>query len=185
MKLYRVLPYRPDAAEGERGHPLFVPAPSGAGRVDSPGNYDVLYLSSAPAGAVAEAFGGIPLWTAAMLRTPSFQRGYRAVATYELPDRLSILDLDDADALKRLRLRPSDVVTRDRAVTQRWALAAYLERRWIGVRWWSYYDPNWYSYALWDRRRLTLSGVEALSLDHPAVAEAAAVLQRPMRPKDV
>ena len=107
-----------------------------------------------------------------------------AVATYELPDRASILDLDDADALKRLRLRPSDVVTRDRAVTQRWALAAYLERRWIGVRWWSYYDPNWYSYALWDRRRLTLSGVEALSLDHPAVAEAAAVLQRPMRPKD-
>ncbi len=155
-----------------------MPRPTGAGRIDSPGSYSVLYLSSAPAGAVAEAFGGVPLWTAAMLETPSLERGRRALASYELPDRAGVLDLDDPDALKRLGLRPSDIVTRDRAVTQRWALAAYREHRWIGVRWWSYYDPRWYSYGLWDRRHLTVTGVEPLSLDHPAVVDAATVLRR-------
>lgn len=182
MKLYRVLPFRPDATDRQPGHPLFVPIPSGAGRVDSPGNYSVLYLSNAPAGAAAEAFGGIPLWTAAMFRTPSLERGSRALASYELPDGASVLDLDDADALKRLHLRPSDVVTRDRAVTQRWALAAYQEGRWIGVRWWSYHDPKWYSYGLWDHRQLSLMQVDALTIRHPALVEAAAVLQRVLPP---
>lgn len=178
MKLHRVLPFRLNATDGQPGRPLFVPTPSGAGRVDSPGNYSVLYVSSEPAGAAAEAFGGIPVWTAAMFRTPSLERGFRALASYQLSDGASVLDLDDADVLKRLRLRPSHVVTRDRAVTQRWALSAYLERRWIGVRWWSYYDARWYSYALWDRRELSVISVEALSLEHLAVAEAANVLGR-------
>lgn len=113
-----------------------------------------------------------------MLETPSLERGHRALGTYELPDRAGVLDLDDPDALKRLGLRPSDVVTRDRLVTQRWALAAYRDHRWIGVRWWSYYDPRWYSYGLWDRRYLTVTGVEPLTLEHPAVLEAATVLPR-------
>ena len=179
MRLYRVLPFRGDATEGQPGHPLFIPTPTGAGRVDAPGTYSVLYVSDAPAGAVAEAFGGVPLWTPAMFDKPSFERGRRALATYELPDQAAVLDLDDPDALKRLGLRPSDVVTRDRAVTQRWALAAYREHRWIGVRWWSYYDPRWHSFALWDRLELTVVGVEALSLEHSSAVEAAIVLGRP------
>ncbi len=182
MRLYRVLPFRADAAEGQPGHPLYSPTPKGTGRVDAPGTYTVLYLSSAPAGAVAEAFGGIPLWTSAMFDKPFLGRGQRALATYELPDRASVLDLDDPEALQRLGLRPSDVVTRDRDVTQRWALMAYRERRWTGVRWWSYYDPRWYSYGLWDRRHLAVIGVERLSLEHPAVVEAASVLHRPRSP---
>lgn len=178
MRLYRVLPFRPDATAGRPGHPLFVPTPQGAGRADSPDAYTVLYVSDAPAGAAAEAFGGIPQWTQEMFDTPSLPGGRRALATYELSDEAPVLDLDDADALKRLGLRPSDVVTRDRTITQRWALAAYLERRWVGVRWWSYHDPGWHSYALWDRRHLVPIGVEALGIDHPVIAEAAAVLQR-------
>jgi hypothetical protein len=182
LKRYRVLPFRADAGEGQPGHPLFIPTPSGAGRVDAPGTYSVVYVSSAPAGAVAEAFGGIPLWTSAMLDRPSLERSRRALAAYELPAEAPVLDLDDPDELKRLGLCPSDVVTRDRDVTQRWAVAVYREHQWIGVRWWSYYDPRWYSYGLWDRRDLSVIGVEALSLEHPAVVEAATVLRRPMRP---
>ena len=182
MRLYRVLPFRPEAADGEPGHPLFVPSTQGAGRADSPGAYTVLYLSDAPAGAAAEAFGAIPLWTETMFEKPSLQNGRRALATYDLRDEAPVLDLDDAKALQRLGLRPSDVVTRDRTVTQRWALAVYLERRWAGVRWWSYHDPDWHSYALWDRRQLSPIGVERLSIAHPVIIEAAAVLQRVLPP---
>ena len=179
MRLYRVLPFRPEAADGRPGHPLFVPSTQGAGRADSPGAYTVLYLSDAPAGAAAEAFGAIPLWTETMFEKPALLNGRRALAAYELRDEAPVLDLDDAKALQRLGLRPSDVVTRDREVTQAWALQAFKNKRWIGVRWWSYYDPRWYSYGLWDRRQLTVTGVEPLSLDHPAVVEAATVLRRP------
>lgn len=156
-----------------------MPRPSGRGRIDSPGHYDVLYLSSAAAGAVAEAFGRLMPWTASMLRVPAMPDAARAIARCELADRARVLDLDDPDALKELGIRPSDVVTRDREVTQAWALRAFRQKRWIGVRWWSYYDPRWYAYGLWDRRQLTVGGVEPLSLDHPAVIEAATILRRP------
>jgi len=180
LRLYRVCPFRADATAEQPGHPLFVPHPKGAGRIDSPASYSVLYLSSAPGGAVAEAFGSLPRWTAAMFDTPSLVRGSRALATYDLADPSGVLDLDDPDALKRLGLRPSDIVTRDRLVTQRWALAAYREHRWIGVRWWSYYDPRWHSYGLWDISSLRLTGTEILGLGHAAIVEAAGVLGRPL-----
>lgn len=181
MLLYRVLPWLADAAEGEPGHPLYVPEPSGSGRADNPGRYGALYLSDAEAGAVAEAFGNLRLWTPRMFVRPDLPGSVRALATYALRDAAAIFDLDAADALKALRLRPSDVVTRDRAVTQRWALAVYEMRRWSGLRWWSYYEPRWHSYAIWDIDALTLApGIaRALTIDDAAVVDAAEVLCRP------
>jgi hypothetical protein len=33
----------------------------------------------------------------------------------------------------------------------RWVAQRIYERReWMGVRWWSYYDPRWVSAGLWD-----------------------------------
>ena len=155
-----------------------MPRPSGRGRIDSPGDYDVLYLSSAPAGAIAEGFGRLTAWTDSMLRVPTMPGADRVIARFELADSARVLDLDDLDSLRELGIRPSDVVTRDREVTQAWALRAFRRKRWIGIRWWSYYDPRWYAYGLWDRRQLTASGVEPLTLDHPAAVEAARVLGR-------
>ena len=49
----------------------------------------------------------------------------------------------------------------------------------MGVRWWSYYDPRWGSFGLWDTSSLTVEEAEVLdSVDHPAFAEAADVLWR-------
>ena len=117
-----------------------------------------------------------------MFESPARPRARRALGRYELAERASVLDLDDAVTLRELGLRPSEVVSPDRTVTQRWARAIVDKRRWVGVRWWSYYDPRWYSYGLWDRRHLTVTGVEPLSLEHPAVVAAATVLQRPRSP---
>lgn len=181
MHLHRVFPHVANTAIGEPGHALHVPVPQGAGRVDNPARYEVLYVSSAAAGAVAEAFGNLSVWTPRMFEVPAPRGGRRALAAFALPDDAPILDLDDPAALASLGLRPSDIVTRDRQVTQGWSLRAFERHEWIGLRWWSYYDARWYSYGLWDRRRLRLDNVETLSLEHPAVVEAAEVLRRPRR----
>jgi hypothetical protein len=53
--LYRVFPFHPDSSADKPGGALYVP-PQGAGRIDNPDLYTVLYLSDAPVGAIAEAF---------------------------------------------------------------------------------------------------------------------------------
>lgn len=183
MLLYRVFPWLTAAREGEPGHPLYASPLQGGGRADDPEHYLTLYLSSAPAGAVAEAFGNLGTWAAAMFARPDLPGSVRSLATCELADDAPICDLDDPATLVRLGLRPSEVVTRDTAVTQRWALRIYRERRWIGVGWWSYYDPRWRSYALWDRVGLSVRQVERLSLEHPAIVEASTIIRRPVRPR--
>jgi hypothetical protein len=160
---------------------MFVPPSTGAGRVDNPGLYDVLYLGDSAAGAMAEAFGWSPAWDASLFRgSPALPDSVRALATYELDDaRAEVCDLDDAARLVDLQLRPSDVVTRERAVTQRWAADIHHRNAYVGVRWWSYYDPRWGSYGLWDVRALRVVAVTTLDdVDQPDFVLAAEVLNR-------
>lgn len=180
MRLYRVFSYLASAQAGEPGHLLYVSPVQGRGRVDNPDHYRALYLSSAPAGAVAEAFGTLKTWTPDMFIRPELPGSERALGTYTVPDDARILDLDDPAALVTLGLRPSDVVTRQIKVTQRWALRIFEQRRWVGVGWWSYYDPRWHSYAIWERGVVRRGAVEPLSLDDPVVTEASEVLRRPL-----
>lgn len=181
--LYRVLPYLGSARPGEPGHPLFVPPSSGSARVDNPGVYDTLYAGDDPAGAVAEAFGWATTWQSALLRgPPSLPASVRALATYEFAASTVLCDLDDAPRLVQLALRPSQVITRDRGVTQAWALTLFGRGEFAGVRWWSYYDSGWGSFGLWDTATLAVTQVSELTLDHPAVIEAAHVINRIIRP---
>ena len=176
--LYRVFPYLESAAANEPGGPLYVPPPGG-GRIDNPGAYSVLYASDAAAGAIAEAFGRFPEWTPAMLEgSPSLPGSARAIARYRLAEEAPVCNLDDPEQLKKLKLRPSDVVSRDYARTRAWARRIYDQHRWIGVRWWSYYDPRWGSFALWDAGQLVPDGVTLLGLDDLAVAEASRIIAR-------
>ena len=179
LRLYRVLPWAKTAAAGEPGHPLHLPRTQGAGRIDNPERYSVLYLGDSPVVAVAEAFADRAVWTPGMFEVPSQPGVRRALAAFEAKG-LNVLDLDDASSLLARGLRPSDVVTRERARTRRWALAAYEERAWDGIRWWSFHDPDGGAYGLWSAKTLALQRVEPLRVDHPAVVEAAAMLDRPV-----
>jgi len=181
--LYRVLPYLPSARPRSPGHPTYAPRSTGRSRVDNPGLYEVLYLGDSAAGAVAEAFGNLRSWDAGLFRgTPALPGSQRALVHYELSDGVGVCDMDDADRLVELGLRPSQVVTRDRTVTQGWAARIFEQGRFAGVRWWSYYDPRWGSFGLWDTADLRVVATEVLdSLDHPAVVEAADVLCRVIR----
>lgn len=179
MRVYRVLPWLESARLGEAGHPLYVSPRQVAGRLDNPDHYRVLYLAEDPVAAVAEAFGSFELWTPAMLSGPPALPGsVQALATYECPDELSLLNLDDANALLEWGLRPSEVVTRDRAATRAWALRVYESRRFAGVRWWSYYNPDWGVMGIWDSARLDVVATERLEVDSGALGEARATLMR-------
>lgn len=179
MNLYRVLPYQDSAARDQPGHPLYVPPSRGVARIDNPEIYDALYLGDTPAGAVAEAFGWMPQWDVGMLRGSRILPGsVRALATYRLAEYATLCDLDDAQRLIELGLRPSQVVTRDREVTQKWALQLFEARAHVGVRWWSYYDPRWGSVGLWDLRALTVVDVRVLALYDEEIVDAARTLVR-------
>ena len=176
--LYRVFPHVATAAGDEPGGAVYVP-PQGGGRLDNPGTYSILYLSDAPAGAIAEAFGRFPEWTEAILEpAPSLAGSARAIARFHLPDEAPVCNLDDAALLQSLDLRPSDVVTRDYARSRAWARKIYEQRKWFGVKWWSYYDSQWASFGLWDISRLKLEDVKLLRLDEPALLEASRTIAR-------
>jgi len=176
--LYRVFPYLEIAKATEPGGALCVPR-QGGGRLDNPGAYSVLYLSDAAAGAIAEAFGRFPAWTAAILEgSPALPGSVRAIARFHLADDAAVCNLDDPALLKALGLRPSGVVSRDYSRSRAWAQRIYNRRQWIGVRWWSYYDPQWTSFGLWNTGRLKLEDVWPLRLDDPALHDAGRAIRR-------
>ena len=181
MTLYRCFAWRegavPDAPDG----PLWFPRVfQGEGRHDNPDAYGCLYLSDRPESCIVEqlaAFRGQRL-IAPLLR----RRGLPlALARLEIDDRRELIDLDDPAVLKRERLQPSRVATRQRAVTQPQALELYRRHRSAaGLRWWSTWEALWVNVTIFDRaaRALSLRDVSALTLDHPAVREAADVFGR-------
>ncbi|MBC5800662.1 MAG: RES family NAD+ phosphorylase [Candidatus Eremiobacteraeota bacterium] len=184
MLLYRVFPYLASAAPHEAGGALHTRR-QGAGRIDNPSLYVILYASSEPAGAVAEVFGWRATWGTAMLAgMPKLPGSVQALATYEIDETKGaklLCDLDDATELVRRRLRPSTVISRDRAVSQAWARRLFMRSSWCGVSWWSYYDSRWRSIGLWEQATLTLVHVEPLTLQHPSILTAAPLLKRRLR----
>lgn len=187
MRLYRVVPWDDAARSGQPGHPLFVDVSrQGGGRADNPRHYQALCVSETPQGAVGEAFGDLAAWSEAMFEVPWSQPARRALVTCEAEPPPEVLDLDDARVLVDLGARPTDVVGRDRERTRELALSVWLQRRWAGLRWWSWWRPAWRNQVLWaephddDPWPLEVAGVEPLELGHPAVQLAAEFLRRPL-----
>lgn len=175
---YRVHPLWPDAEPGAKGHPLFVQR-GGTGRVDN-SEYATLYVADSPSCAIAEAFGTFGTWDSSLFEPrPGWPPGAEfVVTTYR--GSPTVVDLDDVGELTTLGIRPSRVVTRNRSHTQAWALAIHSSDRAHGVRWWSYYEPDWGSLGLWDVSELEVLESAVLSVRHPAVVQAASVMSRPL-----
>lgn len=183
MLVYRVFPYLTSARPGQPGHPLYEHLPQRGGRVDHP-DYYVWYLSRLAEAACGETFGNLGLWDPSMFEFPVVPGARRSLGVFELPDDLRVLDLDDPAQLVRLGLRPTQIVTRNLAVTQAWGHRIWAEtdahggRSWQAVSWWSYHRPVWPVLASWLRPDFVR--VEPLDLDHPAVIDAAKALHRPL-----
>jgi hypothetical protein len=174
--LYRCFAWNRDARRDGADGPLWFPRVfQGEGRHDNPEVYGCLYLADRPVSCIAEqltAFRGQRL-AASMLR----RRGLPlALAEIELKDNAMLVDLDDPVVLRRERLRPSRVATRDRSVTQPQALDLYGRHPGAaGLRWWSSWEALWTNVTLFDRAMpiLRLAGVRELTLEHPVLLEAA------------
>lgn len=175
-RLFRVFPYVAAARRGHEGSPLWRPTTQGSGRVDNPERYLVLYAADSAVGAIQERYARYSEWSEAMLASPSWPEARAALA--ELEADIDVLDLDDAKALARRSIRPSRIVTRDRSVTQRWALDVFEDDRWAGVRWWSSLDADRGSYGLWSVDGLRVRSATPLDAKHPAIQEAAETLAR-------
>ena len=81
-----------------------------------------------------------------------------------------------AVVLRREHLRPSQVATRQRLVTQPQARELHDKHPdTAGLRWWSSYEALWANVTLFDRAALMLRrlSVHALTVDDPVVVEAA------------
>jgi hypothetical protein len=174
--LYRCFAWSERARPGEQDGPLWFPREfQGEGRHDNPEVYGCLYLADREVSCVVEQlarFRGQRL-VAGMLR----RRGLPlALAELELDDAADVIDLDEPRVLVRERLRPSNVATRRREVTQPQALALHRKHEEAAaLRWWSSYEAQWANYTIFDRAapRLSLRAIRELSVEDPTVIEAA------------
>lgn len=176
MTLYRCFAWKRDArADAPDGALWFPRVFQGDGRHDNPDAYGCLYLADRAVSALVEqlaAFRGQRLM-ASMLR----RRGLPlAVARLELDAARGLIDLDDPAILSRERLRPSQVATRRRPITQAHALALFRRHRTAaGLRWWSTWEAQWTNVTLFDRAATGLRVVDVteVTLEHPDLLEAA------------
>ena len=179
MILYRCFAWSSRARTGQRGGPLWFPREfQGDGRPDNPDTYGCLYLADREASGVVEQlapFRGQQLH-------PSFlrRRGLPlSIAAIEVPDEAGVIDLDEPRVLRREALRPSQVATRYRTVTQPQALALHRAHPdAAAIRWWSTYESLWANYTVFDRAApaLRVRDVRALTVDDGAVVDAAELL---------
>jgi hypothetical protein len=179
--LYRCFAWNRRARPGQPDSPLWFPRVfQGDGRHDNPDVYGCLYLSDRE---VSVAVEQLARFRGQRLIEPMLVRRELplANAAIELPDNSDLVDLDDPVVLRRRRLRPSLVATRERSLTQPQALAVHRETEAAGLRWWSIFESQWANYTIFDRvgHRLAVQEVRALTLDDPAVAGAAEFLGLP------
>jgi RES domain-containing protein len=174
--LYRCAAWNRAASPREPDGPLWFPREfQGEGRHDNPGVYGCLYLADRAVSCLIEqlaAFRGQRL-SAPVLR----RRGLPlALAAIEFDDDLRLVDLDEPATLRRERLRPSRVATRERSISQPQALALHQRHpEAAGLRWWSCWEGLWANVTVFDRAApaLRLRDVRELTIDDPAVRDAA------------
>lgn len=159
---------------------MFVPL-GGDGRVDNPDLYRTFYASSHPEGAVAEKFGRIPIWESSLFTHPDGLP--YAIAQYALAPEARVFELDNAEHLQILGLRPSDVIRRDLPRSQEWGRRIFMFGAWDAISWWSFYGPQWQSFAVWNTERIKLAAEpQPLDVSNSFVVSAAASIVRLIRP---
>lgn len=180
MILWRLLPLVGDVAPSSPGGALWFPRElQGAGRHDNPELYGCLYLSESALSAVAEAlaqFRGAGVLTQGMLIRANLPL---ALVQVDCTGDQRLIDLDDPEVLTSTRLRPSQVATKARTVTQAYAARIFdTHPMAVGLRWWSTLEASLTNFTLYDRAASALRLIDStpLTLEHSATREAADLL---------
>jgi hypothetical protein len=151
----------------------------GGGRHDNPDLFGCLYVAEEAVSCVAELLA--PFRGTGKLLPSMLVRYGRplALASLELEEGVTVVDLDDPATLLATDLRPSQVATRRRGVTQRQAAEIYESHpEAVALRWWSTLESSWINWTVFDRVEdaLDVGEVAELTIDHPVVREAADLL---------
>lgn len=180
MRLWRALPLDERASPDEAGGPLWFPREQqGAGRHDNPELYGCLYVAEDPVSAVAEQLAPFR-GTGALLTSMLVRAGLPlALAGVDLAEGGTVIDLDNPVILQEEGLRPSQIATRRRSVTQIQAAeihAAHADA--VAVRWWSTLEASWINWTVFDQAApsLELAEISQLDVDDPVVRGAAEFL---------
>lgn len=119
-----------------------------------------------------QAFRGRALSSQDLVRADGRLLSLAAFDDRALPD---LVDLDEPAILVGLGVRPSQVATMDRSVTQRLALDLFTSGA-IGLSWWSTLEASWGNVTLFDVRlreeMLVLTDVIPLTLGDRSVEAA-------------
>ncbi len=189
---WRVFPWDASAQPGDPFTPQYV-LPAGVqtgGRFDLP-DTSTLYLAlEEPAHALAEVLQS--LRGKRMIRSGHLRRKERgrpgrfhplAVVETWIPASLfdTFPDLGDPQNLVDLGIRPDDLSSRDRLVTQRISQRLHEEHGLAGFRWWSAFGGQWHVALLYldriDPMAIHYEDPDPLHLAHPVVWAAAAELK--------
>lgn len=155
IPLFRVFPWDGRSRSDRPGGPFYVPrSRQGSGRHDNPALYGAFYCSLNAVSSVAEMLQPFRNQTVRqddLIR----RRGLRpALARYKLQGTARLIDLDDPLELQERQLRPSQVATLDRRVTQSWASRLFESER-DGFLWWSTLESQWINCTLFVERNLS------------------------------
>lgn len=180
LLLWRVFPWNSTARAGDPFSQSYIHPGQTSGRFDLHDRPPVRYLAESPEHALGELLQG---FRGGVIGPAHLKRhGHPlALAGVRLSPPLAarIADNNDPATLLRLNLRPDELAHHDRRVSQ--AVARRLhDGGETGFRWWSALTGAWHGVILFtDRVAREEIGFERpviLSLDHPALERAAAVL---------
>jgi hypothetical protein len=154
VELFRVFDWDGSSLGRVEGGPLFVArSRQGAGRHDGPAQYGAWYCSQHAVAAVAEC---IQYLRGHALDDGDFVRGggrVKALVTLRLDPGVALVNLDDPAELLPRRIRPSQVATMRRPVTQHIAASVFREGA-GGLLWWSTLEAEWINVTLFHERAL-------------------------------
>jgi hypothetical protein len=194
MPFWRMFPWDPHAPDGAPFSIRYLP-PAGTqtgGRFDL-GDPPVLYLAQDATHALTEllhGFRGTPLLREHLLRPdPTVPGTYHPLSLVEaqLPRGMEarLPDLADPAVLVDLDIRPDQLASHDRTVTQAISRRVHASRAgYPGFRWWSALTGEWHVTVLFmdrvDPRSIEYTSPDPLEIVSPAVQAAARFLRMPI-----
>ena len=152
----------------------------GVGRHDIPDKTAVIYCSQSSVSAIAEViqgFRGITLGDGDF-KVP--QNKMRALCHFVLDDNISLIELNDPIELNKRQLKPSQVVSSNRKVTQNISRSLFDENI-SGFTWWSTLNSSWENVTLFKKRTIDNISIDGdiipLNTQLPVLMEAADILR--------
>lgn len=155
-----------------RGGPLFIPRiRQGSGRHDIPALDGVLYGSLNKVSSIAEYLRGFMNNKVSLTELKEFfelkDDNFKSVAKLNITKEVKILDLTEPDNLVKLNIKPSDMATHTRQITQDIS-AKIFTQGYDGFLWWSVLESRWTNVTLYELRikdKIEIGNIEKLSIE--------------------